>query len=606
MRRTLRRSIDHHPPLLPNLFSINMTLVQITLFWCFKQTFSFECILTCCMSKSPNARLNFFELALGNKRKVAEREDPEIDDGDGFGCIKFDSGDSSSDHDAQRAQQPEPKRRRLPQTSSAHPSTSFRQSISGVSLPPWVASKRRKRGPYNGQWFRRLNDELKDYVQWVQLKPFEKEARLTLISKITSLVHQQYPKAQVEVFGSFATGLSTMGSDVDICVVMPNCTDVNQAVSPTVVRNVSSLVYNTGIASYSEAITKAKVPIVKARAAKTNIEFDIGFNALNGPEHTETTLRALRAHRYSKELILILKLFLKNKGLNQPYTGGMGGYVLLQLVCGYLRSREMVFNYRINEKWALAQVLMEFLEFYGMYFGERHACVDTRRSRPIRTRTEINLLDPSPRQRDSDLFVLDPQDATHSRKNIGSGCFKYMRIKESFQWAYWYLMTRKTGGYPTILGKIIRPDLAGMRVRSLCEQVTAEREAAGVQSISDSESADLSTAAQSLAVSLTEIDELTRGQGLRDTELSVSHTGIRGSSSGLRTGLVAHTFDAGDEDDGEQFLGDSGTVSNPIDIDDHVTQVDMLDMSEEELQRLIEAHVGGESRVEVVDISDSS
>lgn len=77
-------------------------------------------------------------------------------------------------------------------------------------IPPWVTSS--DDCPLD------IWKEMIDFSQFCSLTDAEKRRRQLIVDNFTSIVHDLWPEATVQVFGSFATGLSITGSDIDIVV----------------------------------------------------------------------------------------------------------------------------------------------------------------------------------------------------------------------------------------------------------------------------------------------------------------------------------------------------------------------------------------------------
>lgn len=77
-------------------------------------------------------------------------------------------------------------------------------------IPPWVTSRDDR--PHD------IWKEIVDFSQFCSLTDVEKRRRQSIVDKFTSIVNGIWPEANVQVFGSFATGLSILSSDIDIVV----------------------------------------------------------------------------------------------------------------------------------------------------------------------------------------------------------------------------------------------------------------------------------------------------------------------------------------------------------------------------------------------------
>lgn len=67
------------------------------------------------------------------------------------------------------------------------------------------------------------------------------------------------------------------------------------------------------------------------------------------------------------KLVLVLKQFLQQQGLNESFTGGIGSYALVLLTVSFLQLHPAYD--RLDEEVNLGVLLVEFLELYGRYFN---------------------------------------------------------------------------------------------------------------------------------------------------------------------------------------------------------------------------------------------
>ena len=67
----------------------------------------------------------------------------------------------------------------------------------------------------------------------------------------------------------------------------------------------------------SQIIGKAKVPIIKFTEAESGFNFDISMDVANGPEAAEFVSKLMRALPPMKPLVLVLKMFLQQRQLNE-------------------------------------------------------------------------------------------------------------------------------------------------------------------------------------------------------------------------------------------------------------------------------------------------
>lgn len=108
-----------------------------------------------------------------------------------------------------------------------------------------------------------------------------------------------------------------------------------------------------------------QVPIIKLIERETNCMVDISFNVNSGPENTEIVQRYLREHAELRQLVLVLKYFLAQNRLNEPYWGGMGSYALVLLATFIIKRKKASLPAPPTDQLNLGDLLIEFFRFFG-------------------------------------------------------------------------------------------------------------------------------------------------------------------------------------------------------------------------------------------------
>lgn len=143
----------------------------------------------------------------------------------------------------------------------------------------------------------------------------EHALRVKVVSRIESVVLQMWPDAQVEVFGSFRTGLYLPTSDIDLVVLgiweqLP-------------LRTLEQELLACGIAEPNSVrvLDKASVPIIKLTDRESLVKVDISFNMESGVRSAELIKDYKRKYPVLSKLVLVLKQFLLQRDLNEVFTG---------------------------------------------------------------------------------------------------------------------------------------------------------------------------------------------------------------------------------------------------------------------------------------------
>jgi non-canonical poly(A) RNA polymerase PAPD5/7 len=77
-----------------------------------------------------------------------------------------------------------------------------------------------------------------------------------------------------------------------------------------------------------ESLHKARVPILKCIHIETNINVDLVFNEKSGLPQIKQFENAIMNYPEFKFMYLLLKFFLRQRRLNETYSGGVGKALL--------------------------------------------------------------------------------------------------------------------------------------------------------------------------------------------------------------------------------------------------------------------------------------
>ena len=163
----------------------------------------------------------------------------------------------------------------------------------------------------------------------------------------------------------------------------------------TVLHTLASVLRRANLAENIQVIAKAKVPIVKFVSAYGRLPIDISLNQLNGISAGKIVNSYIAALPALKPLVLVIKAFLSQRGMNEVYSGGLGSYSVICLVVSFLQVRTATMAdldpiaqnadpqlapscFQIHPKIRRAEIdpmenlgvlLIEIFELYGKHFG---------------------------------------------------------------------------------------------------------------------------------------------------------------------------------------------------------------------------------------------
>lgn len=166
----------------------------------------------------------------------------------------------------------------------------------------------------------------------------------------------------------------------------------------------------------------ASVPIVKYTDCESKIKVDLSFNIQNGVKSAELIKVLKRDFAGLGKLVMVLKQFLVQRGLNEVFTGGISSYSLSLMCISFLQMHPRdIFHDRVN----LGVLLLEFFELYGLSYNYSQIGFSIRHGgRYDRQQFSVK---PAP------LCIVDPLQPGN---NVGRGSYGIVAIKQAFQWAF--------------------------------------------------------------------------------------------------------------------------------------------------------------------------
>lgn len=223
------------------------------------------------------------------------------------------------------------------------------------TLPPW-ATKPYANGPEG------LETELWDFYNWLQPTREERMLRIDLVERLRSALVGRFPKCEVRFFGSLATDLLLPSSDVDLVVLGVPAVQSNLWI-------VRTLLTRHGFSNAPTVIAHARVPLVKFTDITTGIDVDISFDHANGLQNTKVINSFAVKYKTYRPLLVILKFYLHQLGINEPYNGGLGSYALSLMVASFLQMHPKTNNVTGATDPNLGYLLLDFFALYGKQFN---------------------------------------------------------------------------------------------------------------------------------------------------------------------------------------------------------------------------------------------
>ncbi|KAI7799276.1 terminal nucleotidyltransferase 4A [Triplophysa rosa] len=297
-----------------------------------------------------------------------------------------------------------------------------------------------------------LHEEIMDFYNFMSPRPEEATMRQEVVDRIESIIKELWPSADVQIFGSFSTGLYLPTSDIDLVVFgkweKPPLQQLEQALRKHSVAEPYSI----------KVLDKATVPIIKLTDQETEVKVDISFNVETGIKAASFIKEYVKKYTVLPYLIFVLKQFLLQRDLNEVFTGGISSYSLILMVISFLQLHPRIDarNPNIN----LGTLLIEFFELYGRHFNYLKTGIRIKNGGAYMAKEDI-MKAMSNGYRPSMLCIEDP---LLPGNDVGRSSYGAMQVKEAFDYAYIILghaVSPLARSYPnkdsdSTLGRIIK------------------------------------------------------------------------------------------------------------------------------------------------------
>lgn len=326
----------------------------------------------------------------------------------------------------------------------------------------------------------RLHQEIVQFVNFVSPTEEERYARHCIVERVREVVEKLWPGATLQVFGSFHTQLYLPSSDIDLVVFLP---DKEQAAGSPI-RKLARALQKTDMAEPGsiKTIPRARVPIVKYLDRKTNLEIDVSFNIDSGVHSARIMQQHLDRFPALRPLVLLMKQFLEQRGLNEVFTGGIGSYTTMCLIVSFLQMHPLVQAGFVRPHENLGVMLLEFFELYGKNFNYEVVGISLLDGGFYYSKAERGWLQ---EQRPHLLSIEDPQNP---EADIAKASFAFGSVRQAFDHAHNVLVAaiaeysqwqrsaedsrRSVGECPSILASVVRLSEKVLRHRYYIEQTT--------------------------------------------------------------------------------------------------------------------------------------
>ncbi|XP_062090177.1 UTP:RNA uridylyltransferase 1 [Humulus lupulus] len=162
----------------------------------------------------------------------------------------------------------------------------------------------------------------------------EKAKQKQLLALLEKLIIKEWPKARLYLYGSCANSFGVSKSDVDLCLAIEE-PDINKA---EVILKLADILQSDSLQNV-QALTRARVPIVKLMDPATGISCDICINNVLAVVNTRLLGDYARIDVRLRQLAYIVKHWAKSRGVNETYHGTLSSYAYVLMCIHFLQQR---------------------------------------------------------------------------------------------------------------------------------------------------------------------------------------------------------------------------------------------------------------------------
>ncbi|XP_012673690.1 terminal nucleotidyltransferase 4A isoform X2 [Clupea harengus] len=297
-----------------------------------------------------------------------------------------------------------------------------------------------------------LHEEIVDFYNFMSPRPEEAAMRKEVVDRIETVIKELWPTADVQIFGSFSTGLYLPTSDIDLVVFgkweRPPLQQLEQALRKHNVAEPYSI----------KVLDKATVPIIKLTDQETEVKVDISFNVETGVKAARFIKDYVKRYAVLPYLIFVLKQFLLQRDLNEVFTGGISSYSLILMVISFLQLHPRIDTRNPNVNFGM--LLIEFFELYGRHFNYVKTGLRIKNGGAYMAKEDL-MKAMTNGYRPSMLCIEDP---LLPGNDVGRSSYGAMQVKQVFDYAYIVLghaVSPLARSYPnkdtdSTLGRIIK------------------------------------------------------------------------------------------------------------------------------------------------------
>ncbi|KAG8809674.1 hypothetical protein FRC17_003294 [Serendipita sp. 399] len=299
------------------------------------------------------------------QRSEKRNQNPKF--GDDFIPFEIDDDDFRTGEDIPRKRKHEEIERKDFEQNESERRPRLARYEDGTFTTPWMRNMSTSVPENSARFF---HDEVEAFTRYISPTPAEDELRKLIVKEIEFHAKKLWSDATAQAFGSLATGLYLPTGDIDVVIETVFVSSLSKTATQSALMRLANTLRSAGLAQRRKIqVIAARVPIVKFNSVHGGIPIDISINQTNGVKTIATIKKYLDHFPALRSLILVVKAYLNQRGMNEVYKGGLGSYSIICLVISFLQMHPKVRLGEIDPSENLGVLLVEFFELYGFFFN---------------------------------------------------------------------------------------------------------------------------------------------------------------------------------------------------------------------------------------------
>ncbi|XP_020172563.1 uncharacterized protein [Aegilops tauschii subsp. strangulata] len=158
-----------------------------------------------------------------------------------------------------------------------------------------------------------------------------------LVIALSRLINKEWPNSKLYLYGSCANSFGFSNSDIDLCLSI----DDKEMSKVDIILKLADIL-QAGNLQNIQALTRARVPIVKLMDPDTGLSCDICVNNLLAVVNTKLLRDYAQIDQRLRQLAFIVKHWAKSRRVNETYQGTLSSYSYVIMCIHLLQLRRIL------------------------------------------------------------------------------------------------------------------------------------------------------------------------------------------------------------------------------------------------------------------------